>query len=411
MDEKAYEGIVSRFASAEEKIDFYNMNYALFRKLVMNILRKGLNERISFVTPLSRDQSSDLAIGMKFSIENAFNIVDKGPQSNNPEAEDFRKFWGSKSEIRRFKDGSITESVLWCSANAPTGEKRLICEKIVAFLLKHHFNIGKEKISIAGSQFDVAIRNIFNEMNETNEERSLSAIRGFDEMSKELRNLSELPLEIVGVLGIDAAFRYADLTPPLANASATKNGFVNKELKGKFLAQKVLSGILQLAPSGKWPDEVDAMKRIKAAFYIEIGKRMAVQYPSTPVCVKSDCVEILKSKQLFKLKIVHPKEIALAKETISTSNNLTKLYKTNEESLKLEFENSLLPKLTSFLHGLHHRFPSFGPTVAMAKRWLYSQFIDTYLWPDECTELIIAEMFLKNYPMEPPSSPQTGFFR
>lgn len=411
IDDRVYESIVNRYASADDKIDYFNLTFALFRKLVMNVLRKGLNERISFMAPFSLDQSTELIIGLKLNPENAFNIVEKGPQSNHPEAEEFRKFWGNKSEIRRFKDGSITESVLWCSANAPTGEKRLICENIVKFLLKHHFNIGKEKINVAGSQFDVVIRNIFNEMNETNEERSLNVIRAFDEMSKELRSLTDLPLEIISVLGIDSTFRYTDLTPPLAIASYTKNGFINKELKGKFLAQKVLNGILQLAPSGKWPNEIDAMKRIKAAFYIEIGKRMSVQYPAIVIGVKTDCVEILKNRQLFRLKIVHPKEIALAKEIISTSNNLTKLYRTNEESLKLEFENSLLPKLTSFLHGLHHRFPSFGPSVAMAKRWLYSQLIDNYLWPDECTELIIAEMFLKNFPMEPPTSPQTAFFR
>lgn len=153
------------------------------------------------------------------------------------------------------------------------------------------------------------------------------------------------------------------------------------------------------------------MRRIKAAFYVEIGKQMSKQFRSTTTQVMPDCVEILKNKHLFRLKIVHPKEIALAKEIISSSNNLTKLYKTNEDSLQLEFESSLLPKLTSFLHGMHHRYPSFGPTVAIAKRWLYSQLIDSFLWPDECTELIIAEMFLKNIPMEPSSSPQIGFFR
>ncbi len=411
LDEKSYQNIVNRHASEEEKIDFFNLNFAIFRKLVMNLLRKGLKERISFMAPLNQDQSTELCVGLKFNPENAFDIVDKGPQSNHPEAEEFRRFWGNKSEIRRFKDGSITESVLWSTANYPIGEKRLICQKIVLFLLKHHFNIGSEKVNVAGSQFEVAIRNIFNEMTETNVERSLAAVQSFDEMSKELRNLSDLPLEIVSVLGIDSTFRYTDLTPPMANASNTKNGFINKEMKGKFLAQKTLNGIIQLAPSGKWPDEIDAMRRMKAAFYIEIGKKMASQFPSTVLNVKSDSVEILKNKLFFRLKIVHPKEIALAKEMISTSNNLTKLYRTNEESLKLEFENSLLPKLTSFLHGLHHQFQSFGACVALAKRWLYSQLIDSYLWPEECTELIIAGMYLKSYPMEPSSSPQTGFLR
>lgn len=407
-DAKTCESIAERYGSADEKIDYYNLSYPLARKMMMNVLRKGLNERAISIVPFSTN-SHELNIGIILNSEHAMNIVDKGPQSNQPEADAFRMFWGNRSEIRRFKDGSITESVLWCPNDAPIGEKRLICQKIVTFLLKQHFNI--KNLNYIASQFDIAIRPIFNELNETNEERSLATIRTFDELSKELRNLKNLPLEIVSVLGVDSTFCYTNVTPPLGNATTTKNGFVNKELKGKFLAPKVLNGIIQLTASGKWPDELDAMRRIKAAFYFEIGKKMKEQNPTTIVEVMSDCVELLKNRFLFRLKIVHPKEIALAKEEISETNNLTKLYKENEQSLRLEYESKTLPKLTSYLHGLHHRFASFGPTVAIAKRWLYSQLIDSYLWPDECTELLIAEMFLKNYPMEASFQPQTGFLR
>lgn len=411
FDEKWHQSIVDRHGSAADKIDYHNLVYAHLRKIVLAVLRKGLSDRVNSIVPISQNESNDLVIGIILNPENAFSIVDKGPQSNEPEAEEFRKFWGDKAEIRRFKDGSITESVLWCPANAPSGEKRLICQKIITFLLKHHFHIISDKISYIAQQFDVTIMNIFNEMNETNEERSLVTIKSFDELSKELRALNDLPLEIVSVLGIDSVFRYADVTPPLANGSVTKSAFINKQLKGKFRAQKVLNGIIQLSSSGKWPDDIDAMRRIKGAFYLEIGKKMAAQFPDTAIVVNSDSIEAMKNKLLFRLKIVHPKEVALVKEEISTSNNLTKLYRTNEQSLQLEFQGSMLPKLTSSLHGLHHQFPSFGPTVAIAKRWLYSQMIDSFLWPDECTELIVAEMLLKNFPMSPPLQPQTGFIR
>lgn len=410
-DEKWYQTIVDRSGSPENKIDFHNLSYPHLRKIVLDVLRKGLNNRVSAIVPISQKDSGELVIGIVLNPENAFDIVDKGPQSNEPEAEQFRKFWGEKAEIRRFKDGSITESVLWCPASAPLGEKRLICQKIVSFLLRHHFHIISDKINYIASQFDMTIKNIFNELNETNEERSLVVIKSFDELSKELRALSDLPLEIVSVLGVDPVFRYADVTPPMANGSVTKRGFINKQLKGKFRAQKVLNGIIQLSPSGKWPDELDAMRRIKAAFYIEIEKKMLTQFPASSVQVFADYIEVMKNKLLFRLKIVHPKEVALSKQYISTANNLTKLYKSNEQSLLLEFQGSVVPKLTSSLHGLHHQFPSFGPTVAIAKRWLNCQMIDAALWPEECTELIVAEMLLKSVPMVAPLQPQTGFMR
>jgi U3 small nucleolar RNA-associated protein 22 len=410
-DRNILENICNRYGDENDKINYYNTPYPLARKLIMNVMRKGLGDRVSSIVPLLCDNSNELCIGLILNPENAFNVVDKGPQSNQPEAENFRAFWGKKAEIRRFKDGSITESLLWCPATAPIGEKRLICMKIVQFLLKHHFNIANEKVNYIANQFEIVIRNIFNELIETNEERSLQVIRTFDELSRQLRSLNDIPLEIVSVLGIDAVFRYTDVTPPLANASATKKGFINKELKGRFLAPKVLKGVIQLATSGKWPDDIDAMKRIKAAFYIDIGAKIKSQYSDIQVQVLHDHIEVLKEKLLFRFKIVHPKEIALAKEEISSVNNLTKIYRTNATSMRMEYESTLLPKLTSYLHGLHHKYSSFGPTVAIAKRWLYSQLIDPFLWPDECTELIIAEMFLKCNPAEPSIQPQVNFFR
>ena len=410
-DEKCYRSLVDRFGSAEKKIDLHNLLYPHLRKIVLDVLRKGLNNRVSSIVPVSLSNSQELVIGIILNPENAFDIVDKGPQSNEPEAAEFRKFWGEKSEIRRFKDGSITESVLWCTAGAPIGEKRLICQKIIVFLLRHHFKIISDKINYIASQFDVTIKNIFNEFNETNEERSLMAIRTFDELSKELRALNDLPLDIVSVLGTDPVFRYADVTPPMANGSVTKRGFINKQMKGWFRAQKTLNAIIQLSPSGKWPDDLEAMQKIKTAFYIEIKKKMSAQFPETAVQVSNEYLEAMKDKLLFRFKIVHPKEIALAKQYISGTNNITKLYKTNDQSMNLELQGTMLPKLTSSLHGLHHQFPSFGPTVAIAKRWLYSQMIDSYLWPDECTELLVAEMLLKSLPMKAPLQPQTGFIR
>ena len=51
-----------------------------------------------------------------------------------PQALDFRTFWGEKSELRRFQDGSICEAVVWEASTVC--QKRLIPEQIVKHLLK-----------------------------------------------------------------------------------------------------------------------------------------------------------------------------------------------------------------------------------------------------------------------------------
>lgn len=46
----------------------------------------------------------------------------------------------------------------------------------------------------------------------------------------------------------------------------------------------------------------------------------------------------------------------------------------------------------------------------IAKRWLYSQLLDSHCWPDECTELLVAHQFACDK-IDNPTQPQTGFFR
>lgn len=53
----------------------------------------------------------------------------------------------------------------------------------------------------------------------------------------------------------------------------------------------------------------------------------------------------------------------------------------------------------------------FGPAVLIAKRWLYSQLLDPFLWPDICTELLMAYVFIENKSYDQPIQPQTAFLR
>lgn len=69
------------------------------------------------------------------------------------QAADFRKFWGDKSELRRFQDGSIREAMVW-SKGKSIADKRIICKKIVEFLLKTKFNINKNQYLFIANQVE-----------------------------------------------------------------------------------------------------------------------------------------------------------------------------------------------------------------------------------------------------------------
>lgn len=50
------------------------------------------------------------------------------------QAAEFRQLWGSRSELRRFQDGAITEAVLWEGTNMC--QKQLVPRQIVTHLLQ-----------------------------------------------------------------------------------------------------------------------------------------------------------------------------------------------------------------------------------------------------------------------------------
>jgi hypothetical protein len=57
---------------------------------------------------------------------------------------EFRKFWGRKSEVRRFQDGSISEAVVWSSGSTTLAQKRMICCQLVSYLLNEKFGFSTE---------------------------------------------------------------------------------------------------------------------------------------------------------------------------------------------------------------------------------------------------------------------------
>lgn len=114
--------VVRRLGATEDFFDYLGDWYPHVQKCVFRVLRKGLGRRVRALIPIDSndDQSKNvswnitekpiaretsLRFGLILDGEFAFDVMDKGPQSNLPEAEDYRKFWGSKSELRRFRDG------------------------------------------------------------------------------------------------------------------------------------------------------------------------------------------------------------------------------------------------------------------------------------------------------------------
>lgn len=179
----------------------------MVQESIMNLLVKGLGNRIKlmcFMLPRTNrwkidkkyKRSVTLTIGFNLDSNNYFSIIDKALET---ETETFREFWGEKSELRRFQDGTITEAVVW---NGRTlAEKRLICKEIITYLLKNKFGLELRDYQYVASQLD-------SQIGQDVEEASLLVIEAFDQLMKQLRDLNDLPLEVVNVHGISPVFRF-----------------------------------------------------------------------------------------------------------------------------------------------------------------------------------------------------------
>lgn len=422
------DAFLNRPALRQSVLNYCGSFENILHQYLEELLSKGLGNRVRCLQRLTTQVSSFwdvsdprpssdtivLTYGLILNPDEAFDAVIKGPQANEAEAGEFQNFWGGKSQLRRFQDGTITEACVFGTANDPPTKKRLICQDIVEHLIRHHIPEIQNKpiVSYFANQLNCTIDIAGNAKSSDypngydTETQSMDVILHFNEMDHDLRFMENLPLEITSIAGTSPIFYYCD---PLKNLP---NGFFEADSKEKPLiyGSQVYEAVLQLSVSGKWPDDLEAIKRLKAAFFLEIAKKLK-GHKGYFVKVNPDSLEVLRKGYVFRFRLAHYKELQLMKQ--STINGLVSIRDT-DESMNFEKNMFIKPGIASALHGLHQQFNAFGPVVCLAKRWVQSQMLDTYLWPDECTELIVASMFLKdsNILSTPVvSQPQAGFLR
>ncbi|CAB3380089.1 Hypothetical predicted protein [Cloeon dipterum] len=384
---------------------------------IVGVLRQALDARVHWMCPQleavgtwspvdgpPNPSERPFVLGLALDPEHALALLTKGPAANLPEAKIFRDFWGERSELRRFQDGSVCEAVVWASAGG-IAKRRLVCREIVSYAAQKH--LGVDNLLYIADQLESVMQLGLGE------DGALAVAKACDALGRQLMQLEGLPLDISSVQGAAPSLRYSDPFPPAPYmAFKSKDAFDTVAMKTSECKNKFISPIpvvLNLALSSKWPEDLEAVRRIKAAFYIKIGECLKQQLNiiSQPFPTH---INVLKDGFIFTLKVYHAREVSLLKET-TTPQGLIR-YRDTEESLSLEMQYVHLPKLTSALHGLHMSHPCMGPASCLAKRWVSSHLLlDDTLMPELCVELLMAHLFHSPAPYQPPIQPQTAFIR
>lgn len=121
----------------------------------------------------------------------------------------------------------------------------------------------------------------------TGEEATLKVLKAFNVLEKNLMSLNDMPLTINGVQGSSSVFRYTEVFPSLATVYRSKHGITSEDENCLIHSENTtmspmyvhaLDVILQLSTSGKWPEELEAIKKTKAAFHIQIADCLRKQH-------------------------------------------------------------------------------------------------------------------------------------
>lgn len=414
LNEKSVDSFGTLFKTPKPFLMSFD-NIVLFSNVNQNMdkicqcLSKGLGQRVKLIAgkslatdPWALDKESKsenkFALGFCFNAPAAWEVLEKGPPADDPESAEFRAFWGKKSELRRFQDGFVCEAVHWGPAKT-WAQRRLVCRSIISYLLEDRLSIDSNDYTYVADQLDSVLSLPKLEDAEgygTGEEACRSALEALDGLTKDLRNVDELPLIITQIQGTAATFRYTETFPPMPQIPqgsfklfGHKHGCLtpSAEMTPMFLPS--LKVLLTLETSGKWPDDLEAVKRVKAAFYLKLGERLQKQFQLVTKTF-ADGVIVVYEGYVFQLVIAYQRDIALLKRTME--DGLIK-YRDNAQSQQLERDIVILPRLTTALRGLQAQHPAFSCTVRLVKRWIASHMLLDY-FEEEAIEIIVASLFM-----------------
>lgn len=424
---------------ADAAVDFAD-SFAYLSASICSTLRRALGSRVrdfavsaAPLPPLPvdgkapRSPSRTLTVGFLLDPIESIRLVDQGPSAEDEEAcANFRAFWGARSELRRFQDGAIVESVVWDEVS-PHGlgqQRATIVRRIVEYILPERHGVSRENIDFFAGAFDHLLvepesvrRAIYLEDSVVTGKGFTSIVTAFDDVAKEIKDLPELPLSVSAVQPCAPALRYSSVFVPSPrrlkdysrSASATKH----------IQPHEIL---LTFEGSGRWPDDLEGIQKIKAAFLSKIGEGLE----ATRAVLRTDLVFDTETRTIddnvaldiltasgwaFRARVFYDRSQTLLEER---EDRLAAAATASDAKSPLEvylqrFVQS--PRHHAAITSLQGHYPAFSQTVRLLKRWISAHLLSGHFSPEQL-ELFVASIFLD--PASPygvPNSGSTGFAR
>ena len=350
-------------------------------------------------------------------------IVDYGPPSSDATAAAaFRAFWGDKAELRRFKDGSILESVVW---NVKHLEDRYgIVKRIIRYVLARHISAGVagDIVFLTPTLYPqiAASRDITETWMKVESNPFQTLYEAFERFSKDLKDLKDLPLNISAVVSVAEGLTRTSVTLP----QPQNFGKLGSQNTGSYYVP-VHQVVIQLEGSGRWPDDLRAIQKVKIGMLLRIGKLLETAHPSVVARVGLENTDldiantgfldvVYQQGYAFRARIQHDpnhREAQLIERILKN--------KTLQHSERTRYELALKAYQTYFMRGVQHaqainalrgNFYFLPDTIRLVKRWLAAHLLSSQL-SYRTIELLVTYVFVHHYPWDVPSSAEVGFLR
>ena len=311
--------------------------------------------------------------------------VDVGPPADDTKAAaDFRAFWGAKSELRRFQDGKICESVAWASSDQSSTNRHDVTRQLLNYIVPHHCPevTGVDVPAMALTQ--ALQRGDVSPSSETLYERA--CLNGVTKLGKILRSLDSeaVTLTIVNVQPVATVLRNAAVFPPVPHQLAGSSLANTSEVVPRCLP--AIEVLCQLEGSGKWPDAPVAYTKMKAALGVQLALTLKSSH-GVDAIASEHCIDVLLDGFAYRLVLYSDREPA---ETLATIN--------------------LRQAHQGLISSLAAEHPSFKHCCRMAKLWVSRQHLSNHIC-EEATELVCAAAYTTKISVGGacPTSPESGF--
>ena len=228
--------------------------------------------------------------------------VDRGPSTvDESNCTLFKSFWGQKSEIRRFKDGSIIEAVVWTDDDL-SSKKHSRPEDLITTIIKYilHLHMPFQSYILGRSILIISdqISSLLPELSqhlprvgqtsispETFILYSTKAlfrrpIESIDIFRRVITSeLKGFPLVIENTRAISSLLRYTSLFPPLTNPIVFNSNLLNSFSGRKVNSVvQVIPIIAELQKSSSWPNELEPFRSVKSALLIKLAQLLETQF-------------------------------------------------------------------------------------------------------------------------------------